>query len=57
MKSFSPKQLLSSLFAGFFASLVHISPMEIKHRLGMLPAFEPQAYFQHILDPLHTFNV
>jgi hypothetical protein len=52
MKPFSLKQILSSLFAGFIASLVHISLMEIKHRLGVLPSFEPQVYFQEILSPL-----
>lgn len=52
MKPFSLKPLLSSLLAGFIASLVHISLMEAKHRLGVLPAFEPQAYFQTIFSAL-----
>jgi hypothetical protein len=56
MKPFSLKQLVSSLLAGFIATLVHISLMEIKHRLGVLPSFEPQVYFQEIFSPLFALS-
>lgn len=52
MKYRSPKQVFGSLLAGFVATLVHITLMEIKRRLGVLPSFEPQIYFQQIISPL-----
>jgi hypothetical protein len=41
-----------SLLAGFGASMVHIALMEIKHRTGILPGFEPYADLQRLLSSL-----
>ena len=46
------RHVLSSLLAGFVASMIHITLMEIKHRSGVLPTFEPRLYFQALLLPL-----
>lgn len=46
------RHVLSSLLAGFVASMVHIALMTLKHRAGILPTFEPRLYFQAMLLPL-----
>jgi hypothetical protein len=35
------RNFISSLFAGFGATTVHIVLMSLKHRAGILPDFEP----------------
>ena len=49
---------LFSLLAGFGASMVHIVLMEIKHRSGILPQFEPYADLQRLLSSMtaHAFE-
>jgi hypothetical protein len=46
------QRVLSSLLAGFVASMVHIGLMELKHRSGIMPTFEPHLYVQALLLPL-----
>lgn len=40
----------SSLLAGFGATTTHIALMTLKHRAGILPAFEPYADLQRLLS-------
>lgn len=42
-------KILLSLLAGLGASMVHLILMEIKHRYGLLPAFEPYDDIQRAL--------
>ena len=44
------RNLLLSLFAGLGASTVHLVLMELKHRTGILPAFDPYADLQRMLS-------
>ena len=48
------RNLIFSLLAGFGASMVHIVLMEIKHRTGILPGFEPYADLQRMLSSMTT---
>ena len=47
-----PRQILASLLAGLGATLVHLLLMEVKHRAGMLPSFEPYEYLHQALSPI-----
>ena len=46
------RNFIFSLIAGFGASLVHIALMEIKHRTGILPEFEPYENLQRLLSSM-----
>ena len=52
------RNTLLSLLAGFGASMVHIALMEIKHRTGILPGFEPYEDLQRLLSSMtgHAFG-
>jgi hypothetical protein len=41
-----------SQLAGFGATTVHIALMQIKHRAGILPGFEPYEYLQRLLSSM-----
>ena len=47
-----PRQILASVLAGLGASMVHLVLMEVKHRAGILPSFEPYDYLHKALSPL-----
>lgn len=47
-------RVLSSLLAGLGATTVHIALMEIKHRAGILPRFEPYDDLQRLLSSVTT---
>ena len=42
----------ASLLAGFGATTVHVVLMWLKHRTGVLPAFEPYADMQRLLSAM-----
>jgi hypothetical protein len=44
------RNFISSLAAGFGATIVHIVLMTIKHRAGILPDFEPYEDLQRLLS-------
>ena len=46
------RNLGSSLLAGFGATTMHIALMTLKHRAGILPAFEPYADLQRLLSSM-----
>jgi len=46
------RNLFFSLLAGFGATTVHIGLMEIKHRAGILPGFEPYEDLQRLLSSM-----
>jgi len=46
------RNFISSLLAGFGATTVHIALMTIKHRTGILPAFEPYEDLQRLLSSM-----
>ncbi len=46
------RNFISSLLAGFGATTVHIALMEIKHRAGILPEFEPYEDLQRLLSSM-----
>jgi len=46
------RNLIFSLLAGLGATSVHIALMEIKHRAGILPGFEPYEGLHRLLAPL-----
>jgi hypothetical protein len=53
------RNFISSLLAGFGATTVHMVLMSIKHRVGILPEFEPYEDLQRLLSsvtalPLNT---
>ena len=48
------RNIIFSLLAGFGASMVHIALMEIKHRTGILPGFEPYQDLQRLLSSMTT---
>ena len=43
------RNIIYSLLAGFGATTVHLALMEIKHRFGILPGFEPYEDLQRLL--------
>jgi hypothetical protein len=51
------RPILSSLAAGFGATLVHIVLMSIKHRAGILPEFEPYEDLQRLLASVTTLSL
>jgi len=48
----NPRNLASSLLAGFGATTMHVALMTLKHRAGILPGFEPYADLQRLLSGL-----
>ena len=46
------RNFIFSLLAGFGATTVHIALMEIKHRAGILPGFEPYEDLQRLLSSM-----
>ena len=46
------RQIASSLLAGLGASTIHLALMALKHRLGVLPEFEPYEDLQRLLSGL-----
>lgn len=50
------RNFISSLSAGFGATTVHIALMSMKHRLGILPDFEPYEDLQRLLSSMTTLS-
>ncbi len=46
------RNIAFALLAGIGASMVHIALMEIKHRTGILPGFEPYQDLQRLLSSM-----
>jgi hypothetical protein len=51
------RNFISSLLAGFGATTVHIALMAIKHRLGILPEFEPYEDLQRLLSSMTSLSL
>jgi hypothetical protein len=51
------RSFLSSLAAGFGATLVHVALMSIKHRAGILPDFEPYEDLQRLLASMTALSL
>ncbi len=50
------RNILFSLLAGFGATTVHVALMAIKHRAGILPAFEPYDDLQRLLSSMTSLS-
>ena len=50
------RNIISSLLAGLGATAVHIVLMQIKHRAGILPEFEPYADLQRLLSSMTALS-